>query len=136
MRPRKGAPPPPEPAPGSAPLYQITAQVAPVGKNAEREPDDDRGTANDLIVGDTVTGYVGWAGDVDIWKLSVEALTAKNVLDFELSPVEGIAFTVEIGDGLGQAIVTRKAPKGAGLVIRGLAPVVPQGGAPFHYVTI
>jgi hypothetical protein len=136
VRPKKSAPPPPEPPPGSAPLYQITAQVAPVAKNAEREPDDDRGTANDLIVGDTVTGYVGWAGDVDIWKLSVEALTARNVLDFELSPVEGIAFTVEIGDGIGQAIAVRKAPKGAGLVIRGLAPVVPQGAPPFHYVTI
>lgn len=136
VRPKKGAPPPPEPPPGSAPLYQIAAQVAPVAKNAEREPDDDRGTANDLIVGDTVTGHIGWAGDLDIWKLSVEALTARNVLDVELAPVEGVAFTVEIDDGVGQAIVVRKAPKGAGLVIRGLAPVVSQGAPPFHYVAI
>ena len=135
-RPRKGAPAAaPEPPP-PAPLYQISAQVAPFGKGAEREPDDDRGTANDLIVGDTVTGYVGWTGDVDVWKLSVEALTAKNVLDLELQPVEGVAFTVEVADGIGQALVSRRAPKGAGLAIRGLAPAVATGAPPFHYVTI
>ncbi len=132
---RRGAPPP-EPAPGSGPAYEVTAQIAPFGKNAEREPDDDRGTANDLIVGDTVTGYVGWTGDADVWKLSTEALTAKNVLDLELGPIEGIALSVEIADGIGQTLVSRKAPRGAALVVRGLLPVVTQGAPPFHYVTV
>jgi hypothetical protein len=139
-RPKKGAPgapASPEPAtPGTAPAYRISAQVAPPGKNAEREPDDDRGTANDLIVGDTVTGFVGWGGDSDVWKFSVEALTDKNVLELELGAVEGLALAVEIADGIGQTIVSRKAPKGAPLVIRGLAPVVPQGAPPFHYVVV
>jgi len=141
-RPKKGAPPPaaspsPEaPQPSSAPMYRISAQLAPPGKNAEREPDDDRGTANDLIVGDTATGFVGWAGDADVWKFSVEALTDKNVLELELGPVEGLALAVEIADGIGQTIVARKAPRGAALVIRGLAPVVPQGAPPFHYVIV
>jgi hypothetical protein len=133
---RRGAPPPPEPAPGAGPAYEITAQVAPFGKNAEHEPNDDRGTANDLIVGDTVTGYVGWTGDADVWKLSTEALTAKNVLDLELGPVEGVALSVEIADGVGQILVSRKAPRGAALVVRGLLPVVAQGAPPFHYVTV
>ncbi len=132
---RRGAPPP-EPAPGSGPAYEVTAQIAPFGKNAEREPDDDRGTANDLIVGDTVTGYVGWTGDADVWKLSTEALTAKNVLDLELGPIDGIALSVEIADGIGQTLVSRKAPRGAALVVRGLLPVVTQGAPPFHYVTV
>lgn len=135
-RSRRGAPPPPEPAPGSGPAYEVTAQVAPFGKNAEREPDDDRGTANDLIVGDKVTGYIGWTGDADVWKLSTEALTAKNVLDLELGPVEGIALSVEIADGIGGTLVSRKAPRGAALVVRGLLPVVTQGAPPFHYVTV
>jgi hypothetical protein len=43
---------------------------------------------------------------------------------------------VEIANGIGEAIVTRKAPRGAALVIRGLAPVVSQGAPPFHYVTV
>jgi hypothetical protein len=122
--------------PGSGPAYQIAAQVAPFARNAEREPDDDRGTANDLIVGDTVSGYIGWAGDADVWKLSVEALTAKHVLDLELGPVENVALAVEVADGIGQTIVSRKGPKGTALVIRGLAPAVPPGAPPFHYVTV
>jgi len=136
VRPKKAAPPAPEPAPGSAPPYLIKAQVAPFAKNAEHEPDDDRGTSNDLIVGEPVTGYVGWTNDADVWKLSVEALTAKNLLEIELAPVENAALVVEIADGIGQPILTRRAPKGAGLVIRGLAPVVPPGAPPFHYVTV
>lgn len=136
-RPKKGAPPPPPPEPaGSAPVYQIAARVAPFAKNAEHEPDDDRGTANDLIVGETVTGHIGWTGDADVWKLSVEAVSAKNVLDLQLAAVESIAFTVEIADGIGQTILSRKAPRGAALVIHGLVPVVPPGAPPFHYVTV
>jgi hypothetical protein len=134
-KPKKGASPPPEPAAG-APVYQIAAKVAPFAKNAEHEPDDDRGTANDLLVGDTVTGYIGWAGDADVWKLSVEALSAKNVLDLELAPVENVAFTVEVADGIGQTILSRKAPRGAAVLIRGLLPVVPPGAPPYHYVTV
>jgi hypothetical protein len=133
---RRGAPPPAEPAPGSGPAYEVTAQVAPFARNAEHEPDDDRGTANDLIIGDTVTGYIGWTGDADVWKLSTEALTARNVLDLELGPVEGLALSVEITDGIGQTLVSRKAPRGAALIVRGLAPVVAQGAPPFHYVTV
>ena len=136
-RPKKaGAAAPEPPAPGTAPAYKISAQVAPLGKNAEREPDDDRGTANELVIGETVTGFVGWNQDADVWKLSVEALTAKNVLELELGPVADAALTVTILDGVGEPIVVRKAPKGAAVVIRGLAPVVPQGAPPFHYVIV
>jgi hypothetical protein len=88
------------------------------------------------VIGETVTGHVGWTGDADVWKLSVEALTEKNLLELEVAAVENVALTVEIADGIGQQIVSRKAPRGAPLVIRGLAPVVPQGAPPFHYVTI
>jgi hypothetical protein len=126
----------PEEPTGPAPVYEITASVAPIGKGIEREPDDDRGTANDLIVGDTATGFIGWAGDVDVWKLSVEALSAKDAVDIEISAVEGVSLTLEIADGVGQTLVTRKAPRGAPLIVRGLVPVVPAGAPPFHYLTI
>ncbi len=126
----------PEPAPAPAAVYELSAQlVAPV-KGQEIEPDDDRGTANDLIVGDTVTGYVGWNGDADEWKLSVETLSEKNAIDVEVSAVEGVALDLEVADALGQPLVTRKGAKGAPLAIRDLLPVVPQGGAPFYYVTV
>jgi len=116
--------------------YDITAQVTAQPANAEREPDDDRGTANDLIVGDPATGYVGWMGDTDVWKLSVETLSAKNAIEIEIGAVENVAFTLELADGVGHVLLTRKAPRGAGLVLRRLVPNVPAGAPPFHYLTI
>jgi len=127
--------PPVPPTPIGGP-YEITARLVAVAAGAEHEPDDDRGEANDLIAGDTGTGYIGWTGDADVWKVSVEALSAKNALDIELSAVEGIALSVEISDGIGQPITTRKGPKGGPLVVRGFVPAVPAGAPPFHYLTV
>jgi hypothetical protein len=127
---------PPEPAKPIGGPYDITASMLAPLAGAEHEPDDDRGEANDLIAGDTASGYLGWTGDADVWKVSVEALSAKNALDIEISAVEGIALSLEISDGIGQPIATRKAPKGAPLVVRGFVPNVPQGAPPFHYLTL
>jgi hypothetical protein len=107
-----------------------------VPPGVEHEPDDDRGQANDLIAGDTASGYIGWTGDADVWKVSLEALSAKNALDIELSAVESSALSIEISDGIGQPIIARKGPRGGPLVVRGFVPTVPQGAPPFHYVTI
>ncbi len=135
-KPSKKPPPPPEPAKPIGGPYEITASMVAPAAGAEHEPDDDRGEANDLIAGDTATGFIGWTGDVDVWKVSVEALSAKNALDIELSAVEGIALSIEISDGVGQLITSRKGPKGAPLIVRGFVPVVPQGAPPFHYLTV
>jgi hypothetical protein len=119
-----------------APIYEIAAAMVPAQPNAEHEPDDDRGTANELIVGDTGTGFIGWSNDVDVWKLSVEAIGAKDALDYEISAVDGVAFDVEIDDGVGQPLVHRKAARGAPMLVRGLVPAVPAGAPPFEYVAI
>lgn len=130
---KKAAPEPAKPVGGP---YEITARMAAPAAGSEHEPDDDRGAANDLIAGDTGTGYIGWTGDADVWKVSVEALSAKNALDVELSAVEGVALSVEISDGVGQPIATRKGARDAPLVVRGFVPAVPQGAPPFHYLTV
>ena len=116
--------------------YEITAAMVTPAAGFEREPDDDRGEANDLIAGDTGSGYVGWSGDADVWKISVEALSAKNALDIELSAVEGVALSLEISDGIGQSITTRKGPRGGPLVVRGFVPAVAQGAPPYYYLTV
>jgi hypothetical protein len=134
-RPKKGPPAPAGPPVAVLP-YDITAKVTPFAANAEREPDDDRGTANDLIVGDSMSGYIGWTGDVDVWKLSVEALSAKNSIDVEIGGVDGVAFSLELADGVGAPLVVRKAPRGAALTVRNLVPNVPAGAPPYHYLTI
>jgi hypothetical protein len=132
-KPKKAAPEPARPVGGP---YEITARMVTPAAGSEHEPDDDRGAANDLIAGDTGTGYIGWTGDADVWKVSVEALSAKNALDIELSAVEGVALTLEISDGVGQPITTRKGARGVPLVVRGFVPAVPQGAPPFHYLTV
>jgi hypothetical protein len=126
----------PAPAAGTAPVYELSAKVSSVVGNLEKEPDDDNGTAMDLIVGDAASGYVGWQGDADVWKLSVETLSKTNAIDIEISAVEGIALAAELTDGVGQLLVARKAPRSTPLVIRGLVPVVADGGPPFHYLLI
>lgn len=128
--------PAPEPARPVGGPYEITAAMVTIPAGAEHEPDDDRGAANDLIVGDTGSGYIGWAGDADVWKISVEALSAKNALDIELSAVEGLALSLEVSDGIGQSITTRKGPRGGPLVIRGFVPALAQGAPPYHYLTV
>jgi hypothetical protein len=132
---KKGAPPDAA-STKSPPVYELTARLAQPAPGAEREPDDDRGTAIDLVIGDTATGHVGWSGDADVWKLSVETLSEKNALDVDVSAVEGVALAVEVADGIGDVLVARKAPRGKPLAIRGLVPVVAQGAPPFHYLTI
>jgi hypothetical protein len=126
----------PEPARPVGGPYEIAAAMVTPAAGFEHEPDDDRGEASELIAGDTGSGYIGWAGDADVWKISVEALSAKNALDIELSAVEGAALSLEISDGVGQPITTRKGPRGAPLVVRGFMPAVPQGAPPFHYLTV
>ena len=138
----------PEP-PAVVPVYELTAQlissgpgagpgpsISGLGKGGEREPDDDRGTANDLIIGDNATGFIGWSGDEDVWKLSVETLSDKNLLDVELSAIEGVALELSIADGLGRPLATRKAPRGAPVSLVGVMPSVPPGGSPYHYLTV
>jgi hypothetical protein len=127
---------PPDAPPGPPPVYELTAQLVQPAAGFEREPNDDRGTANDVIQGDTVNGYVGWNGDNDVWKLSVEAMAATTAIDVEVSAVEGVALELVVADGIGTALATRKAPRGAPVLVRGLVPVVPQGGSPFHYLTV
>ncbi len=128
----------PEPVKAFGGPYELTASMVVPGAvaGAEHEPDDDRGQANELIAGDTGTGLVGWTGDADVWKVSIEALSAKNALDIELSAVDGLALTVELANGVGQVITTRKGARGKPLVVRGFVPAVPAGAPPFHYVTV
>ena len=144
---KKGAPTPTpaaDPAPvietaaptGPAPVYEITASVSPPAAGAEREPNDDRGAANDLVAGEPGTGYIGWTGDVDAWKLSLETLSGKDVVDIEVGAVDGVALTLDLTDAAGGPLLSRHTSRGAPLVVRSVLPAVGSGAAPFFYVVI
>ena len=137
-KPRRGQPDaaPPVTRTGPSPAYELTAEVVTPAPDAEKEPDDDAGAANDLFPGDTVTGFIGWTGDVDVWKLSLETLTTNNAIDLELAALDGVTLTLEVSDAAGKPVQSRKGGKSAGVVLRSLAPRQPEGSPPFHYVRI
>ncbi|MEZ4359317.1 MAG: PPC domain-containing protein [Kofleriaceae bacterium] len=115
------SPPPAAEAPGEA--YEVVAELEdarPAGR--ELEPNEDAGTANDLAIGQTVTGLFGWHGDVDVWKISTDVLAEGDALDFELSAVDGVTPTVELQDGMNRSLAVRKGARGQPLTVRGWRP--------------
>ncbi|MBK7535195.1 MAG: PPC domain-containing protein [Myxococcales bacterium] len=135
----------PAPAPGVAAAaapgypseeYELTATLAGPATGGELEPNFDGGTATDLTIGEPATGLVGWAGDVDVWKIGTEVLAASNALDLELSAVEGLALQLELRDGLGRVVGARKGGKGQPLSAHGWVPAEKEGAPPFLYVAV
>jgi hypothetical protein len=116
--------------------YEIVATVATPGSGHEVEPNADSGTAGELAIGETASGLLGWSGDVDVWKVGTEVLSASDALDLEVSAVDGAALTVELRDGLGRSTAIRKAARGQPIAIHGWSAAGPEGAPPFLYVVI
>lgn len=122
---------------GPSPAYELTAVLAtdpPAG--AEREPDDDAGSANEVVLGAPVTGYIGWAGDVDVWKLSIEGLADGDGLDVAVGAVDKVALTVEVTDAGGRRLVRTTGAPGAAVTLRSLAPRVPAGEPTVQFIHV
>jgi hypothetical protein len=136
--PRRGRRPAPEPPKPPAPVYELSAVLhegAPAA-GLEREPDDDRGTANDLLPKDSVGGFIGWQGDQDMWKLSTETLSAKDAVELAVAPVEGIVLELEVQDALGTTLLAHKGNRGDGVSVHNLVPAVAPGAPPFVYLVV
>lgn len=134
---KKQQPPPAAaPAPEGFPSepYELTVAMSEPG--AELEPNFDAGTASELALGEPATGRLGWSGDVDVWKLGIEVLAATDALDLTLAAVEGLALQLELRDGLGRPIASRKGGKGQPLAVRGFAPSEDASTPPFLYVAV
>ncbi len=117
--------------------YRVSAELVAPESGAEREPDDDRATATDILLGDHGTGYIGWNHDVDVWKLSVEGIAGRTALDIDVTgKLDGVALELEVADAAGQLIWSRKLPRGWPAQIHSLLPVLPPNGAPFIYLTV
>lgn len=139
-KPRRGDPPPP---PDAAPppvvesaAYHLTAAIVAPADATEREPDDDTGAASEVFLGDSVHGWVGWGGDVDLWKLSLEGLGQRNALDIDVTGVPGVALTVELLDGAGHTLLSRRGAKGAPVAIGRVQAAITDGQPPYHYIKI
>jgi hypothetical protein len=138
VRPKPGAPPPPPAGRiGRSPPYTLTAAlVTDPAAGAEREPDDDAGAANDVSLIEPVTGRLGWNGDVDVWKLSLEGLTDGNGLDLTVSAVPGVTLGLAVTDAADRPRVAAAGLPGQPLTLRSVAPKLAPGEAPVHYVKI
>jgi len=130
---------PPDAAPAAvveSPQYHLTAREVAPADLTEREPDDDDGAASELFLGDTVRGWIGWNGDVDVWKLSLEGLGQRNALDLDVAAEPGVTLSVEVLDGAGQSLLTRHGIKSGPVSVKGLVASVADGQPPFHYIKI
>jgi hypothetical protein len=127
--------PDPDARQGLSPPYRLSVEIAlpvpvKIAVNAdEPEPNDDAGGAHEVLLGDTFRGYIGWGGDVDVWKLSLEGFTAEYSLDVDVGGVEGLALTIEILDGSGGSLIKRTGTKGGAVAIRNLVPEVGPSAA-------
>jgi hypothetical protein len=140
-RAKKGAKPPPvDAAPvgrqGPSAPYRLSARIEAVQALAERERNDDLASAGDLFLADQVRGFVGWAGDLDVWKLSLEGLGTQNAVDVEVSGVPGLVLGLEILDATGKPVVARKGGKDGPVAIRSLVAAPAEGAPPFLHVKV
>jgi hypothetical protein len=136
----KPAAPPPDAAPtgriGPSAPYRLSVRLEPAQALSERERNDDAGTAGDLYLADQVRGFIGWTGDVDVWKLSLEGLGAQNAIDVEVSGVPGLVLSLDVLDAAGRPIVSRKGGKGGPVAIRSLVAAPVEGAPPFLHVKV
>lgn len=115
---------------GPSPAYELTAAVAAEPpRDHEREPNDSAEGAVELLIGDEALGHIGWARDIDIWKLSVEGFTEQYSLDVDVDGVPGVTLTLEILDNGGAPVLRRQGEKDGGLAVRNLVPVTASSGA-------
>ena len=135
-RPKKGQPAPTGRV-GRSPPYALTASLAtdPVA-GAEREPDDDPGAANDVTLIDPAIGHVGWSGDVDVWKLSLEGLAEGNGLDLTVSAVPGVTLGLAVTDAADRPRVSATGLPGQPVTLRSVAPRLGAGEADVAYVKV
>ena len=112
---------PPAGRAGRSPLYELTTSLAaqPV-EQKESEPNETAEHASEILYGEPVYGYLGWADDVDVWKVSVEGFAPEYGLDIDLSAVSGVTPKLTVRDGEGVALLEYAGSKDRGLSVRNL----------------
>jgi hypothetical protein len=122
---------------GPSNVYELSVEVLPAAPDLhEIEPNDDPGTAVEVLLADSVKGWVGWNGDVDLWKLSLEGVAAQYCLDIDVAGVDGAALSVEVLDAGGERLLSRKGDKGGPVVIKSVVPALADAAPPWHFVKI
>ncbi len=122
---KKNSKKPARQAPSKPYLLEIAPMVATRG--SEREPNDDPANAKTLLVGDRPTGYIGWAHDVDYWKLSLEGFRDLDLIDLSIDGITGVTLELKLFAPDGSEVLSRKGEKSSSIYVRGLT----TSGHPF-----
>lgn len=86
----------------------------------EREPNAEVGDARMVLLGDRPSGYIGWNGDVDLWKLSLQGFGADNLVDLSIEGIDGVTLKLRLDNAEGKAVLEREGTKSGALYVRGL----------------
>jgi hypothetical protein len=135
-KPKKGHAAPPAPPPRTAPSqpYVLEATLGPPpGANEEREPNNEPAFANELGLGATGRGYIGWKKDVDVWKVALEGVHDDDALSVDVDAVTGVALKVTVTDGTGATVLERRGAASAPLALRSVQ-IRPDN--PFYFVAV
>jgi hypothetical protein len=120
-----------EPAPPAG--YQLTAELVTPGAEEESEPNEKPESAGQALLSEEKTGYLGWAKDQDLWKLSLAGFGGGFGLDVAVDGVDGVALSVDIMAPDGRVLAARKGEKDRALLVRG---ILPELGAQFYLARI
>ncbi|MCP4449528.1 MAG: hypothetical protein GY811_29975 [Myxococcales bacterium] len=99
----------------------------------EREPNTEVSGAVQILTGEEGRGFVGWSGDLDLWRMpapgSGEVVAAsqrasKEALHIVLSGLPGVSTELSLLSADGRVIATRRASKGQEVAIRNFLPAV------------
>lgn len=99
----------------------------------ESEPNADETGASEVIIGEERKGFLGWGGDIDLWRLPITgfdevsgnaAALPKEALHVHVSAIPGVATKVAILAAGGETILERQARKGEELSVRNFLPAV------------
>lgn len=114
----------PEPArAGDSPPYRLELSMLEGSPDdLEREPNDEPDEAREILLGDRPTGYIGWSGDVDVWKLSLQGFGEDNLIDLSIEGLDGVTLILTLRDADGKAVLVREGRKSSPVYVRGLSP--------------
>ncbi len=124
-----------KPRTGTSPTYDLVARLEsdPPPANQEREPDEEVTHAMELLLGVNGFGYVGWNGDVDLWRYSFDNFGDDYSFDVNVTAVGGVRLSVEVLDDNSDPVVSRSGDKGKPVTIRNLQR---KPGNDHYYVRI
>ncbi len=124
---------------GESAPYQLRWQINEDAEAGfEREPNADDSGASEILIGETRSGFIGWARDVDLWRMPVTgfddiASGGGRALHIVLTPAPGVAPQLSLLSGAGEVILETRAGKGQELAIHNLVPSV---GADFFLLRV